>query len=255
MSRETTGSKEYVALLLDMWLLIISHTSVKFYSDRSPESKFKTFFICHVTLCDHVINRLCGLMDNKSALGSHGSCRSRDITFFICHMITWSCDQSIKRLNGQWPFTINLHFLKFGSHGPRGSGEKSLFISHVTSYDHVIIGSNLPSVVTISLVEVEKLSVLIFNLRRRIHMIILLQSVTIQFRRLFWHISYYKVHQNSFITKCSRLLLQSASVITKCDSFNKVRRKNFCVNCNIVRVVEQWNFKNKKRSNGVLFLV
>ena len=49
-------------------LLIVSHTSVKFDSDRSRESEFKTFFICHLTLCDHLINRLCDLMDNKVAL-------------------------------------------------------------------------------------------------------------------------------------------------------------------------------------------
>ena len=48
-------------------------------------------------------------------------------------------------------------------------------------------------------------------------MIILLQTVTMQFRRLFWHISYYKVRQSNFITKCDRLLLQSVSGITKCD--------------------------------------
>ena len=48
-------------------------------------------------------------------------------------------------------------------------------------------------------------------------MIILLQSMTIQFRRLFRHISYYKVRHSNFITKCDRLLLQSASSITKCD--------------------------------------
>ena len=48
-------------------------------------------------------------------------------------------------------------------------------------------------------------------------MIILLQSVTIQFRRFFLYISYYKVRQSNFITKCDRLLLQSASGITKCD--------------------------------------
>ena len=47
--------------------------------------------------------------------------------------------------------------------------------------------------------------------------IILLQSVTMQFRRLFSHISYYKVRQNNFITKCDRLLFQSASCITKYD--------------------------------------
>ena len=60
-------------------------------------------------------------------------------------------------------------------------------------------------------------------------MIILLQSVTIQLRRLFWHISYYKVWHSNFITKCGRLLLQSASSITKCDSYKKVRRNTLRV--------------------------
>ena len=46
---------------------------------------------------------------------------------------------------------------------------------------------------------------------------ILLQSVAIQFPRLFLHISYYKVWHNNFITKCDRLLLKSATGITKCD--------------------------------------
>ena len=49
------------------------------------------------------------------------------------------------------------------------------------------------------------------------HMIILLQSATIQSRRLLWHISHYKVRQKNFITKCDRLLLQSVSGIVKCD--------------------------------------
>ena len=48
-------------------------------------------------------------------------------------------------------------------------------------------------------------------------MIILLQSVAIQIRRLFWHISYYKVPQSNFITKCERLLLEIASDIPKFD--------------------------------------
>ena len=48
-------------------------------------------------------------------------------------------------------------------------------------------------------------------------MIILLQSVTTQFRMLFCDVSYCKVQQSNFITKCDRLLLQSASGITKCD--------------------------------------
>ena len=48
-------------------------------------------------------------------------------------------------------------------------------------------------------------------------MIILLQSVTFQFHRLFWQTSYQKVRQSNFITKSDRLFLKSASGITKCD--------------------------------------
>ena len=55
-------------------------------------------------------------------------------------------------------------------------------------------------------------------------MIILLQSVTMKFHRLFWHILYYKVRKSNFVTQCDRLLSQSASGITKCDSYYKVRR-------------------------------
>ena len=56
-------------------------------------------------------------------------------------------------------------------------------------------------------------------------MIILLHSVTTQFRMFFWHISYCKVQQSNFITKFDRLLLQSASGITKCDRlYYKVRQ-------------------------------
>ena len=48
-------------------------------------------------------------------------------------------------------------------------------------------------------------------------MIILLQSVKNDFRRLFWQISYYKVQQNNFIIKYDKLLSRSVSDITKCD--------------------------------------
>ena len=58
-----------------------------------------------------------------------------------------------------------------------------------------------------------------------ISVIILLQNVTMKFRRLFWHISYYKVRQSNFITKCDRLLLQSVLGITKYDRlYYKVRQ-------------------------------
>ena len=77
-------------------------------------------------------------------------------------------------------------------------------------------------------------------------MIILLQSVTMQFSRLFSHISYdkvrqvillqsvadcyYKVHQVlQSVTDCKvRQILQSvADFITKCDSYYKLRRNTF----------------------------
>ena len=69
------------------------------------------------------------------------------------------------------------------------------------------------------------------------YLIILLQGVTMQFRRLFWHISYYKVRQSNFITKCDRLSLQSASGITKCDSvYYKVRQV-----LQSVTVIKKWD--------------
>ena len=49
-------------------LLIISHPSVKFDSHRSLENEFITVFVCYLTLCDHVINRLCDFVDNRPAL-------------------------------------------------------------------------------------------------------------------------------------------------------------------------------------------
>ena len=73
--------------------------------------------------------------------GSHRSRGSRNITFFISHIITWSGAQSVRRLNWWWPFTINLYLAKFGSHRRRGSGDISFFIYHVTSSSHIIAGS------------------------------------------------------------------------------------------------------------------
>ena len=42
--------------------------SVKFDSHRSRENEFITFFVCYMTLCDHVVNRFCDFVDNKPAL-------------------------------------------------------------------------------------------------------------------------------------------------------------------------------------------
>ena len=57
-------------------------------------------------------------------------------------------------------------------------------------------------------------------------MIILLQSVTFQFHRLFSQTSYHKVRQSNFITKSDRLFLQSVSGIKKCDSYYKLFYKS-----------------------------
>ena len=54
---------------LDMWLLIISHPSVKFDSYGSRENEFIMFlFVSFDNVCDHVINRLWDIVDNKPAL-------------------------------------------------------------------------------------------------------------------------------------------------------------------------------------------
>ena len=55
-------------ILLDMSLLIISHPSVKFDTHRTRGNEFITFFICYMTLCDHVINRLCDFVDKRLSL-------------------------------------------------------------------------------------------------------------------------------------------------------------------------------------------
>ena len=131
-----------------MWLLIISHPSVKFDNHRSCKKEFIAFLICDMTLRNHVINRLYDFVDNRPALeptalkfGSHRSRGSWNMTFFISHAITWPRAQSVKRLDGWWPFTINLYLAKFGSHRPWGSGDISFFICDVTSCGHVSSGS------------------------------------------------------------------------------------------------------------------
>ena len=39
-----------------------------FDSHGSRENEFITFFVRYMTLCDHVVNRLCNFVDNKAAL-------------------------------------------------------------------------------------------------------------------------------------------------------------------------------------------
>ena len=182
-----------MTLLLDMWLLIISHPSVEFDSHRSREKEFIAFLICYMTYVNTWSTyvtlwiRYARIRPHYSVkFGNHGSRRSWSITFFISRVVTWSCAQGVKRLDWWWPFTMNLYLAKFGSYRPRGSGDMLFFICHVINI-------------------------------RRIYMIILLQCVTIQFCRLFWHIPCFKVRQSNFNTKCERLLLQSVPGTTKCD--------------------------------------
>ena len=68
MTSRNRWSEGYVTLLSDVWLLIISHPSARFDSHSSPENEFITFFICYMTSCDHVINRLYEFVDYKLAL-------------------------------------------------------------------------------------------------------------------------------------------------------------------------------------------
>ena len=42
--------------------------SVRVDSQGSREKEFITFFVCYMTLCDHMVNRFCDFVDNKPAL-------------------------------------------------------------------------------------------------------------------------------------------------------------------------------------------
>ena len=55
-------------MVRDICDFAFSHPFVKFDSHGSRENTFITFFVCYMTLCDHVINRLCDFVDNKPAL-------------------------------------------------------------------------------------------------------------------------------------------------------------------------------------------
>ena len=132
-----------------MWLLIISHPSVKFDSHKSRENEFITFFVCYITLWDHVINRLRDIVDNRASIITHHSVKflshsshgNRNITFFISHVSLDHVLKASKDLMNGGPLLWISTFFKFGSHSLGGSGDISFFICQVTSCDHVSAGS------------------------------------------------------------------------------------------------------------------
>ena len=165
---------------MDIWLLTLSHTLVcRVTSYDDVTSDYVTWWIIAHIITHHCVQ-----------FASHRSHGSWDTKYFTCHVINCSRDQSIKRLNGWWSLTINTHLVHFGNHRPRRSEDLSFFICHVNSCGHVTKGSSLLNVVVIRLLEVEILHILIFNVRRRIHMIILSQNITSEIGRLLLHISY-----------------------------------------------------------------
>ena len=175
-----------------MLLLIISHTSVKFYNHRSRESELLTFFICHVTLYDHVINRLCDMW----------LCVLWKLRYNIFHLlrdnlITWSTRQKTQWIVVVyykpppcqiWQLEVEIYRFLFATR---------LYVT-TWSQGHValmIVVSQLNSpvcqVLWPSLVKVEIWSISVFNVSRRIHMIISLQ--VLQFNLAdFWQIPYYR---------------------------------------------------------------
>ena len=139
----TAWSERYVTLLLGMWLLIISHPSVKFDSHRLRENEFIKFFICYMTLCDNIINRLCYFVGDKPALepttlSSFSAIVLAEVEIYVFYqsrdVITWSGAQNVKRLDGWWSFIINPYLSNFGSHSFRGSGDMFVTWLHVTTW-------------------------------------------------------------------------------------------------------------------------
>ena len=193
-----------------MWLPIISSPFTRFDSHRSRENEFITFFICYMTLCDNVINGLCDFVDNRSR-------RSWETKFFVNHIIAWSRAQKI-----QWMVAFNykpLYSIKSSSHRPRGSTNISWLNEsrNFVGCDASAQLTSLPNVVAITFAEVQIWSTLRSNVRRRIHMIIFLQSLAIHFCRLFNIFTITKCVKVPFFIKYGRLLLQNVPGITKCD--------------------------------------
>ena len=96
-----------------------------------------------MTLCDHVINRLCGFEDNRLALEPTtlsslvAICLAKLKHNVFCQL----CDDLIicSKHQKTWfmvTHTIYLYLFKFSSHRPRGSEDISFLIWQVTSYGH-----------------------------------------------------------------------------------------------------------------------
>ena len=99
------------------------------------------------------------LSPQPAKFGTHRPCESGDITFFICHVATWSmCHVTLYVRCSH----LNHHLAKFGVHMPCGSGDITFFICHVTTISkcHVTlwVGSPHPlmlNLVSIGLMELE----------------------------------------------------------------------------------------------------
>ena len=90
--------------LCGWWFLIISHNPVKVCGHKNCCGRSnKRFFICHVTSCDHVINRLYNCMDKSpssefiilSSLVATGFAKEKNLrknVFYLPrdHLTTWS---------------------------------------------------------------------------------------------------------------------------------------------------------------------
>ena len=61
----TAWSEKYATLLLDVWLLTISHASVKF--NITQKWIYDVFHLLY-DLCDHMINRLYDFVDDRPTL-------------------------------------------------------------------------------------------------------------------------------------------------------------------------------------------
>ena len=141
------------------------------------------------------------------------------MTFVISHVITLITRSKPQKTDRWWSFIINLYISKIGSHNLWGSGDYIVFYlsrDSMSPCDFRVM--RIGWVWSLSFTHQSAKcgghksrgsgSILIFDVRRRIRMIILLQKVAMQFRRLFWHISFHKVQQTNFISKYDRLFYE-----------------------------------------------
>ena len=101
------------------------------------------FLICHMSSCDHEVRghvTLVSFPQYKSPW-SQAMLKRRNFAFCFSRDLTWRCSQRVM-WHYEWvSLIISDYSAKFGDYRPFGREDIIFSICHVTSRDHVVVGS------------------------------------------------------------------------------------------------------------------